>query len=107
MLLTTSINVLLPAAQTNLRSNVTNCGACGTVCTLDAAQVNAQPACGGGKCGLECNDGWANCDGDDTNGCEYDAVSSDSMLQTCSRASRCCHLSVVDRVRAVVKRTGA
>jgi hypothetical protein len=36
-----------------------------------------------------CNTGWDNCDGDNTNGCEYDVSSSSSMVQSCSSASVC------------------
>jgi len=43
------------------------CGACGVVCQLD----HATPACEDGVCVLEaCDDGWADCDGADSNGCE-------------------------------------
>ena len=45
-----------------------NCGGCGHVC--GDVNVTSAPTCGAGKCNLSCNSGYANCDGNDANGCE-------------------------------------
>jgi hypothetical protein len=49
---------------------VENCGQCGVVCN-DTNAVSA--TCGaGGQCVLQCAAGFADCDGDPSNGCEVD-----------------------------------
>jgi hypothetical protein len=48
-------------------SDVMNCGACGTVCP---ARANATPTCAAGACTAPCVTGFADCDGDASNGCE-------------------------------------
>ena len=51
----------------DLTSDADNCGACGVACVVP----NGDATCDAGVCGLEvCGDGWANCDGTVTNGCE-------------------------------------
>jgi hypothetical protein len=56
----------------DLASDPNHCGACGQTCELP----NATSACRGG-CDLEaCNDGFGNCDGSDSNGCELDVRTS-------------------------------
>jgi hypothetical protein len=55
--------------ETATRNNAANCGACGVVCAF----ANAVPACDDDVCRLSaCLDGFADCDGDPTNGCEVD-----------------------------------
>lgn len=64
-----------PAGQTScgggcadLATDEANCGTCGHAC---AAPPNASAACSAGVCGLgACAAGWADCDGDPSNGCE-------------------------------------
>ena len=52
--------------ETDIRTT-SECGACGAVCT----RPNATTTCSSGTCQIaSCNPGWANCDGDDANGCE-------------------------------------
>jgi hypothetical protein len=53
-------------------STVLNCGHCGVVCP---SGPNSTPSCSGGNCGLTCDSGFANCDGDPSNGCEVDLTS--------------------------------
>ncbi len=55
--------------EVDTRTTLAHCGACGTVCPTPA---NAAATCAMGACGLRCNDGFGNCDGDATNGCEVD-----------------------------------
>ncbi|MEZ4314385.1 MAG: fibrinogen-like YCDxxxxGGGW domain-containing protein, partial [Polyangiaceae bacterium] len=51
-------------------NQVNNCGGCGVVCNLPHATSHSCPS---GSCKVAtCEDGWANCDGNDANGCEAD-----------------------------------
>ncbi len=59
--------------EADLQRNANNCGTCATRC---AAGANGAAQCASGVCGLGCNAGFANCDGDLANGCEL-SVSSD------------------------------
>jgi Kelch motif/Galactose oxidase, central domain len=47
-------------------SDVNNCGFCGHICSNN----NASPACTNSVCALTCNSGFADCDGNPSNGCE-------------------------------------
>ncbi|MDP3275778.1 MAG: hypothetical protein Q8Q09_11320 [Deltaproteobacteria bacterium] len=48
-------------------STISNCGACGTVCSF----ANATPTCTAGACGFSvCRSGFADCDRNLANGCE-------------------------------------
>jgi hypothetical protein len=58
----------LDACSADLDSDPNNCGACGNVCSEDAP--NASPACVAGACGVRCDPGFGDCDGDPSNGCE-------------------------------------
>jgi hypothetical protein len=54
--------------ETSLRT-VTDCGACGRECAL----ANASASCSTGTCLIAgCHAGYADCDGNNANGCEYD-----------------------------------
>jgi len=53
--------------EVDLSTHALNCGACGKACP-DAP--NADPACVGAQCTIQCDAFTDNCDGDDTNGCE-------------------------------------
>jgi hypothetical protein len=44
-----------------------HCGGCGVACPPAA---NAAPRCAGGFCGISCAEGFGNCDGRASNGCE-------------------------------------
>jgi len=60
-------NVNANGCETNVYSDVDNCGACGNICSLP----NAQEACVGGNCVISsCDFGFVDCDGWSTNGCE-------------------------------------
>jgi hypothetical protein len=52
----------------DLENDANHCGSCMTSCP---APPNAQGACSKGQCGLTCNPGWADCDGNAANGCEW------------------------------------
>jgi len=68
--------------ETDTRTNVTHCGACGTSCP---GAPNAVPACTGGMCALTCTAGFADCDGNATNGCEVDTRTSATHCGGCGR----------------------
>jgi hypothetical protein len=69
--------------ETNLSTSLTNCGACGNVCS----GANGSATCIAGACGLTCNAGFANCDGNLANGCEAN-LSTDS--QNCGACGIAC-----------------
>ncbi|MFO0557729.1 MAG: hypothetical protein U0269_06890 [Polyangiales bacterium] len=63
-----------PAGQTlcgsacvDLQTDINHCGTCGTVCPVGPL---ATAVCAAGRCGVQCQHGYAECDGNTTNGCE-------------------------------------
>lgn len=61
-----------------------NCGACGRECQI----ANASSVCENGECVfVECNPGWADCDGDLENGCE---TRIDDNMAHCGGCNRAC-----------------
>lgn len=73
-----------PACTADTTSDVDNCGSCGHVCP---ARTNGSPVCKAGACALACAAGFANCDADDTNGCE---IRLDDDPQNCGACGRSC-----------------
>jgi hypothetical protein len=68
------------ACETNLLSDSNNCGACGTRCDR---LPHAGGTCQMGECRVGmCNQGYSDCDGDPTNGCE-------TMLGSATNCSKC------------------
>jgi len=66
--------------EVNLGTNAQHCGACGTVCSF----ANAGGVCAGGMCALgQCNQGFGNCDGNATNGCETNTTTSTAHCGAC------------------------
>jgi hypothetical protein len=51
----------------DLLSSITNCGSCGFVCSVGP---NAEVNCWYGECSMRCNNGYADCDKNKSNGCE-------------------------------------
>ncbi len=60
--------------ETDLLNDINNCGACGSAC-YDLTNLHGTQACVNGECRYSCDEGWANCDGDWSNGCEVDLMS--------------------------------
>ena len=58
--------------ETNLSSDVLNCGACGSTCP--DAGFNQVTECVSGSCSISCQTGFSDCDGDPVNGCEFSGV---------------------------------
>jgi hypothetical protein len=60
---------LSDGCETDTRTSVDNCGACGNVCDLQNVTTHA---CAMGTCiFVECDEGFFSCDSDPTNGCEF------------------------------------
>jgi hypothetical protein len=60
-----------------------HCGACGAACAV----ANAAPACTASRCGVaRCNDGFGDCDGDTTTGCETSTRTSAAHCGACGTA---------------------
>ncbi len=74
--------------ETDTRTAVMHCGACGTSCP---GAANAVPACALGRCALTCTAGFADCDGVDANGCEADTRTSAAHCGGCGRACAPAH----------------
>ncbi|MEZ4407922.1 MAG: hypothetical protein R3A52_15820 [Polyangiales bacterium] len=69
--------------ETDTTTDLNNCGGCGRICP---APANATATCSAGACGFTCNAGFADCDGDPTNGCEVELASSAMNCGACGRA---------------------
>jgi len=57
----------------DVSSDANNCGGCGVSC--GAGAPNRVPKCDYGKCILGCIEGWEDCNGAESDGCEVDARS--------------------------------
>ncbi len=55
--------------EAELATSSTHCGACGNTCRAGA---NAAARCVAGRCAVTCAEGFGDCDGDPSNGCEAD-----------------------------------
>src|SRR5204863_8305403 len=60
-----------------------NCGGCFKAC---AVGPNAIRFCNNGVCGLACNNGFGDCDGNGGNGCEIDLRSDVNNCGLCGRS---------------------
>ncbi|MDB4929530.1 MAG: Tryptophan synthase alpha chain [Myxococcaceae bacterium] len=67
--------------EVNAQTDVAHCGACGTVCPM-GAHVAAR-SCVVGRCGISCDVGFADCDGNPANGCEVDLVTTATQCGAC------------------------
>lgn len=67
--------------ETNVNTDIVNCGACGTICSSN----NAQPVCSSGTCIPVCNNGFADCDGLSVTGCEANILNSVLNCGICGR----------------------
>lgn len=67
--------------EADIRSDATHCGACGRAC----APAHATGMCAMGACRVTaCTTGFADCDGDPSNGCEVDTQSDPSHCGGCA-----------------------
>ena len=67
--------------EENTLSDTAHCGGCGRACP---ARPNARNVCAAGRCEFTCNAGFADCDGDDSNGCETDTNADPTHCGTCT-----------------------
>jgi hypothetical protein len=72
----------IDGCETNIGTDPYNCGGCGVTCP----QINSGATCVNGVCQLQCLPGFANCNGDLTDGCETNTTSSVSNCGTCGRS---------------------
>jgi hypothetical protein len=67
--------------EANFADDVNNCGQCGNKCSY----ANAQAKCANSTCSVDtCSAPWANCDGNDANGCESNTTSSTAHCGGCN-----------------------
>ena len=70
--------------EVDTRTSLTHCGMCNRACTA----ANGTATCAAGACGVgSCSAGYANCDGDATNGCE---VATANNVQHCGACGTAC-----------------
>ncbi len=72
--------------ESSASTDPSSCGGCGKVCN----GTNGVPGCSNGVCGIICNPGYGNCDGNADNGCEVD-LNNDSA--NCSACGQSCALA--------------
>ena len=77
---------LANGCETNTNVLVNHCGACGNVCP---AREHASPVCAAGTCTFQCENGWADCNGDPSDGCE---TSTETNVLNCGVCGRACAL---------------
>jgi hypothetical protein len=67
-------------------TTLSNCGSCGTPCSL----ANASESCSSGTCSLvSCDAGYGNCDGSSGNGCERAMNTTSSCGTSCAAITNC------------------
>jgi hypothetical protein len=69
--------------EADLRSTLAHCGACGRGC---ASAPNSLVVCAARSCQRVCATGFADCDGDASNGCEVDTRTSNAHCGGCGMA---------------------
>jgi hypothetical protein len=67
--------------ESSAGTDPSTCGGCGKKCS----DTNGVPGCVNGVCGILCNPGWGNCDGNADNGCETDLSSHVSHCGGCDQ----------------------
>lgn len=70
----------------DLTTHPKNCGACGIRCSLVGSAMNQVGTCAYGYCIQECRQGWGDCNGDPSDGCEVNLNSDQRNCGTCGNA---------------------
>ncbi len=70
--------------ETDTRTTAAHCGGCGRACPAAAHSV---ASCAAGACGVRCETGWGDCDGNAANGCEVDLTTSPTNCGACGATS--------------------
>ena len=65
--------------ETNIQTNLTNCGACGKTCSAQGGT----PSCAGSQCAMACSAGHGDCDGNIANGCEATTTNNANACGAC------------------------
>lgn len=65
--------------EVDLMSDVDHCGGCGEAC----GTANGIASCSGGDCSIQCDAGFADCNGDNGDGCEVDLQSDPANCGVC------------------------
>lgn len=87
--------VVCAGACTDRRSSIAHCGACGNACEDTAprpSEHNMEMSCIGGECKHACRPGFADCNGDPSDGCEKDLRIPDE--QNCGECGETCPTGV-------------
>ena len=71
--------VATDGCEVDLNTSVNHCGTCGVACT----NPNGTTTCSAGVCTPTCSAGYADCDGNNTNGCEANLNTSNSNCGAC------------------------
>ena len=81
---------LCPPGQTlcggvcsDILSDLYNCGGCGNDCTLASVNKNGIGLCKYGSCEFKCGEGFGDCNGDPSDGCEVNLSSDQSNCGAC------------------------
>jgi len=84
---------LCPQGQTlcgdrcvNLTTDPDHCGSCENSCFDGAQSKNNVPVCSYGSCEWACKQGWGDCNGDPTDGCEINLSSDQRNCGACGNA---------------------
>lgn len=71
--------------ETNTQTSASNCGSCSAACSL----TNAVSACSSGSCSISsCAQGYGNCDGSTSNGCEAGLLTDPNHCGLCTTTCR-------------------
>jgi len=71
--------------ETNLQTNLSNCGTCGTICP-GAGTAGTMVTCTAGVCGSACVTGYSDCDANAANGCEANLAADARHCGACGNA---------------------
>ncbi|AKU93660.1 Tryptophan synthase alpha chain [Labilithrix luteola] len=76
--------------NTNLDTDVANCGACGTPCAASDGEPvrHATPSCAKGECQVTCDAEFGNCNGEFEDGCEASLESDPANCGACGNACK-------------------